>query len=165
MHLHSIDRWERNLELGAMHEHARDAEAERPVEAITRAAGENRRARDGVGDATGVGCGDGDGLLLARDTHDAGAGSNRRAGRDGRCCEIAIEDRAVDNRRANPLDADVDNAAVRGDEARGIRRSDNRAARQVELIEGVETENPGAVHRRADDVVFFEDANVETRGG
>ena len=110
-------------------------------------------------------CGDGDGLLLARDTHDAGAGSNRRAGRDGRCCEIAIEDRAVDNRRANPLDADVDNAAVRGDEARGIRRSDNRAARQVELIEGVETENPGAVHRRADDVVFFEDANVETRGG
>ena len=55
-------------------------------------------------------------------------------------------------------------AAVRGDEARGIRRADNRAPGQVELIEGGETENPGAVHRRADEAMFFEDANIDTCG-
>ena len=147
------------------HQHARDAEAERAVEAIARAAGENRRPRDGGVDATGVGRGDRDRLRLADDADNAGAGPNGRAGRDGRCREIAIEDRAIDNRGANPFYADVDTAAVRGDEARGIRRADNRAAGQVELIEGVETENPGAVHRGADDVVFFQDANVETCGG
>jgi hypothetical protein len=165
MHLHSIDRRERDFELGAVHEHARDAEAERPIEAITRAAGENRSACDGVSDATGVRRGDGDRLLLARDTYDASGGPDRGAGRDGGRCEIAIENRAVDDRRANPLYADVDNAAVRRDEARCIGRADNRAPGQVELIEGVEAENSGAVDWRADDVVFFEDANIETRTG
>ena len=45
VHLHLIERRKRHFELGAVHEHARHAEAERAVEAIARAAREDGRAR------------------------------------------------------------------------------------------------------------------------
>ena len=83
------------------------------------------------------------------------------AGRDGRRGEIAVEDRAIDDRRADALGVDHDRGAVGGDEARGMRRADDGAAREAELVERVEAEDAGAVHGRADDVVFFEHADAK----
>ena len=45
MHLHFVERGERNFELSAMDEDARHAETERAIEAVAGAAGEDRRAR------------------------------------------------------------------------------------------------------------------------
>ena len=49
--------------------------------------------------------------------------------------------------------------------ARGARAAEDQVARQVELIEGVESEKACAVHRRADDVVLLEDQDVAARLG
>ena len=141
-----------------MDEHARHAEAERAVEAIARAAREDGRTRlDGD---RGVGRADGDRLRPARHAGDAHAGLNRRAGVDGRRGEIAIEDRAIDDRRANALGVDDDRGAVGRDEARGIRGADDGPPREAELVERVEAEDAGAVHGRADDVVLLEHADA-----
>ncbi len=83
------------------------------------------------------------------------------AGTDGRRGEIAVEDRAIDDGGADALGVDHDRGAVWRDEARGIRGSDNRSSRKAELVERVEAEDAGAVHGRADDVVFLEDADAK----
>ncbi len=101
----------------------------------------------------------------ARDARDAHASLDDGAGGDGRRGELAIEERAVDDRRADAPALDDDRRAVGRDEARPIRRADNRAPRKVQLVEGVEAEDAGAVHRRADEVVFFEDADREASRG
>ena len=70
--------------------------------------------------------------------------------------------RAIDDRRADALALDDDRRAV------GSRRSAPRSAaptierrERFELVEGVEAEDAGAVHRRADEVVLFEDEDRE----
>ena len=101
----------------------------------------------------------------ARDADDAHASLDDGAGGEGRRGEIAIEERAVDDRRAHAAALDHDRRAVGRDEAGPIRRADNRAPRQIQLVEGVEAEDARAVHGRADEVVFFEDADREASRG
>ena len=164
VHLHFVERGERHFELGAVDEDARHAETERAVEAVAGAAGEDGGARVDRAWAA-VRRADGHRLGCARDAGDAHAGLDGGAGGDSRRGEIAIEERAVDDCRADAAALDHDRGAVGRNEAGAIRRADNRSTREVQLVEGVEAEDARAVHRRADEVVFFEDADRETSRG
>ena len=76
-----------------------------------------------------------------------------------------IEDAAIDDRCAHTLRVHEDRIAVGRNEARRLRRGENRMARQVEFVERFGAEKARAVHRDADGRVFFEHDDVVPGGG
>jgi hypothetical protein len=109
MHLHFVERGKRNFELRAVHEHARNAEAERAVEAIARAAREHGCTR---ADAAAVRARD-HAVARAIEPRHPDAGAQDRTGADRGGGEIAIELRPIDDGGADALDVDRDAGAVR----------------------------------------------------
>ena len=78
--------------------------------------------------------------------------------------EVAIEDRAIDDRGAHALGVDDDRGAV-GETKRAASAAPTIARRErLELVERVEAEDARAMHGRADDVVFLEHADAEAGG-
>ena len=152
MHLHLLDHRERHFELRAVDEYARHTETERAIEAITGAAG-----KDGGPCRDVSACrGDDNAVTLLLHARNAFAGAQRRARVERAVREIAIEQFAIDDRRAYTRIVDHERRTVGGDEARGLRHADNRSARETELVEGIEAEHARAVNRRPDPIVLFE---------
>ncbi len=148
---------ERLLELGALHERARHAEAELPVEAIVRAAGEDAAARVDARAAVDV---DRDARSAHVDRAHAHAAPQLGAGRAPGVGEPLVECRAIDDGRRRALRVHGDRAAVGGDERREVRGGQDGAPRQVELGEGVEAEDAGAVYGKSDLAVLLEHDDI-----
>src|SRR5207237_2438287 len=74
--------------------------------------------------------------------------------------EMEVKTAAINHGRADTLAFDADGSARGAPKTGGLCESKNQMAREIEFVKGVEAQKTGAMHRRADDFMFFEQRDV-----
>jgi hypothetical protein len=151
----------RHLELRAVRQHSWEAESKCTIESITGAAGDDDRTRTQL---TAIGLYEH--VFCTRvDAHDPAAHDDLCTGLYRLRCQRFVERGAIDDSRAHVFGLHYHTRSVSADEPGCVQDAENAGARQLELVERVETEDARAVHGSAKPFVFLQNDHVEAGGG